>query len=176
MPISNLSVSISNAGTRNEVRMRVVNIFAAEQPGCGIADLASKYYYQVETLSNNLVVSLGRPARLNGGFDFVVRVPGYNFSSPNSRRRSEPKHEDIIQDLIMKKASNLLDYSNLFAKIKDVFECQDVSDTAISNLTQLPGLPNDLIIKTLKWLFIEQDIRYWNYSGRYKLWGHIPNP
>ena len=37
------------------------------------------------------------------------------------------------------------------------------------------GFPYDLIIKTLKWLFIEQDIRYWNYSGHDMLWKGIYN-
>ncbi len=30
------------------------------------------------------------------------------------------------------------------------------------------------ILKTIKWLFIEQDIRYWNYSGRQMTWGVVP--
>lgn len=38
------------------------------------------------------------------------------------------------------------------------------------------GLPADHILKTIKWLFIEQDIRYWNYSGRNMTWGIVPNP
>jgi hypothetical protein len=33
-----------------------------------------------------------------------------------------------------------------------------------------------MIIKTIKWLFIEQDIRYWNYSGRDMLWSGVPKP
>lgn len=35
------------------------------------------------------------------------------------------------------------------------------------------GYSSELIIKTLKWLFIKQDIRYWNYSGRDMLWDGI---
>ena len=30
------------------------------------------------------------------------------------------------------------------------------------------------ILKAIKWLFIEQDIRYWNYSGRNMTWGLVP--
>lgn len=39
-----------------------------------------------------------------------------------------------------------------------------IIDYSIYN--NLPGFPMDLIFKTSKWFFIEQDIRYWNYSGR----------
>jgi hypothetical protein len=35
MPTNNLSINISNTGTRNEVRMRVVRQFSAELPGNG---------------------------------------------------------------------------------------------------------------------------------------------
>ena len=38
------------------------------------------------------------------------------------------------------------------------------------------GFAVDHILKTIKWLFIEQDIRYWNYSGRYMTWGIVPEP
>lgn len=31
------------------------------------------------------------------------------------------------------------------------------------------------ILKAIKWLFIEQDIRYWNYSGRNMTWGIVPS-
>jgi hypothetical protein len=31
------------------------------------------------------------------------------------------------------------------------------------------GLPIDMLLKVLKWLFIEQDVTFWNYYGRGKL-------
>ena len=33
--------------------------------------------------------------------------------------------------------------------------------------------PLELILKILKWMFIEQDIRYWNYSGRSELYAYL---
>ena len=38
------------------------------------------------------------------------------------------------------------------------------------------GLNVELLVKVLKWLFIEQDIRCWNYSGREMLWAGLPRP
>ena len=31
------------------------------------------------------------------------------------------------------------------------------------------GFSLEVVLKVLKWLWIEQDIRYWNYSGRQML-------
>jgi hypothetical protein len=107
------------------------------------ASKVSRYNYQAETLSNGKKVVLRRPARLKGGFDFVVRVPEHNFSSSGLRRRFEPKHDDIIQDLTKKKEIDACAYSALYEKLTDIFECRNVLDSEIAPLTQLPGLPND---------------------------------
>ena len=32
------------------------------------------------------------------------------------------------------------------------------------------------VVKVVKWFFIEQDIRYWNHSGRDMTWGIVPEP
>ena len=52
--------------------------------------------------------------------------------------------------------------------------CKDISSEEISKLTFTTGYSAEHILKVLKWLFIEQDIRYWNYSGRAKTRGIIP--
>jgi len=176
MPNYELTANISNLGSRNDVRMRVVQIFSLECPGTGTGELASKYRYHVETLSDGKIIIVKRPAYLKGGFDFVVSLPEHNFSPANARRRYEPKHDDIIQDLVLKRAANPNGFAALFLILEDIYECRDVTDAQIAGLPRLPGLTSDLIIKVLKWLFIEQDIRYWNYSGRGKLWESLPRP
>jgi len=35
------------------------------------------------------------------------------------------------------------------------------------------GLTSETLLKTLRWLFIEQDVTYWNYDGRMMLWGGL---
>ena len=52
----------SNSGSRNEVRMRVVNALASEEPGIGRGEDASKYIYFVETLRSGDRIYLQRPA------------------------------------------------------------------------------------------------------------------
>ena len=53
MPRYEITKFFSNSGSRNEVRMRVVDALAAETPGTGNED-ASKYIY-VETLNSETV-------------------------------------------------------------------------------------------------------------------------
>ncbi len=40
-----ITKSFSNSGSRNDVRMRVVNEFAKESPGYGNKDKASRYFF-----------------------------------------------------------------------------------------------------------------------------------
>jgi hypothetical protein len=37
------------------------------------------------------------------------------------------------------------------------------------------GLPVDALLKILKWLFVEQDVTYWNWDGRTMLFRAISN-
>lgn len=165
----------TNEGTRNEVRMRVINELSKEEPGVGRDELASRYIYYVETLSNGDRVYLQRPANLYNGFDFLVCVENANYAPAGKRRRNFPKHEDIYEDLIEKKEENPELYAHLYDLLKDVYECHDVSDADIETIKFDSGLPTDHVVKVIKWLFIEQDIRYWNYSGRNMTWGIVPD-
>lgn len=171
-----ITYSFSNAGTRNQVRMRVVNKLALEEPGAGNGKDATRYIYYVETLSNGDRVYLQRPANLHNGFDFLVCVENTNYAMEGKRKRNYPKHEDIAKDLVLKKEENLQEYKKLYLLIKKVFECQEVSEQEIMQLHFSTGFSAEHIVKTLKWLFIEQDIRYWNYSGRNMTWSIIPSP
>lgn len=164
----------SNEGTRNDVRMRVVNKLASEDPGTGTGNAASKYIYFVEALNSGERIYLQRPANLHNGFDFLVCVENTNYAAPGERRRNYPKHEDLKKDLLAKKQESPEMYARLFELLKKVFECHDVSDNEIDGVTFEYGLPVDHIVKAIKWLFIEQDIRYWNYSGRNMTWGIVP--
>lgn len=176
MALHRISHFFSNEGSRNEVRMRVVNMLSTEEPGIGNGENASKYIYYVETLKSGDRVYLQRPANLHNGFDFLVCVENTNYALPGERRRNYPKHDDFALDLENKKAENLEMYKHLYLLLKDVYECRDVTDDQMEDLHFDTGFAVDHIIKTVKWLFIEQDIRYWNYSGRNMTWGLVPDP
>lgn len=169
-----IDYTFSNEGTRNEVRMRVVNKLSEEMPGTGNGDDASRYVYYVETLESGDRVYLQRPANLHNGFDFLVCVENANYAEQGHRARNYPKHEDLGADLEIKKAQNPTEYKRLYALLQKVFDCHDVSDEEMKGFSFEGGLPVDHILKAIKWLFIEQDIRYWNYSGRNMTWGLVP--
>ena len=169
-----ISIFFSNEGDRNDVRMRVVDELSKEMPGTGNGDDASKYIYYVETLLSGDRVYLQRPANLHNGFDFLVCVENTNYAAEGERRRNFPKHEDIGTDLQTKKMEIPEEYKKLYQLLEKVFNCHDVSEEEINSVSFENGLPVDHIVKTIKWLFIEQDIRYWNYSGRNMTWGIVP--
>ena len=166
----------SNKGSRNDVRMRVIDAFSTEKPGMGNGDNASRYIYYVETLRDGSRVFLKRPAYLHNGFDFVVCVENANYAAEGARRRNFPSHNDMCADLWLKKNDNPDEYTHLYKLLERIYECDDVDDSEMSKLHFSVGLPVDHILKTIKWLFIEQDIRYWNYSGRNMTWDIVPRP
>ena len=160
-------------GDRNQVRMSVVNQLSKEEPGKGKGILASRYTYYVEKLSDGNRIYLRRPANLHNGFDFVVAIENYNFNQ-GGRKCNYPKHDDIINDLKSKCNENRVEYIKLFSILEKVHDCIFVSEEDMKFYFKT-GYSSDMVIKTLKWLFIEQDIRYWNYSGRDMLWNAIVN-
>lgn len=164
----------SNEGTRNEVRMRVVDALATEKPGIGKGDDSSKYIYYVEQLNDGNRVYLQRPANLHNGFDFLVCVENTNYAAPGERKRNYPKHDDFKSDLLDKRKENPQMYSKLFKLLRAVYECHDVSEEEIAAVSFKKGYSAEHLVKVIKWLFIEQDIRYWNYSGRNMTWGIVP--
>lgn len=179
MSYNEITWNFSNEGSRNDVRMRVVNKFAEEMPGKGQGDLRSVYVYYVETLQDGNRVYLKRPgSAFQGyyGFDFVICVENKNYAKPGQRRRNNPSHDDITKDLLIKKEENIEMYTNLYKMLRKVFECHDISDEDINKIRFKNGLPIDQVVKVVKWFFIEQDIRYWNHSGRDMTWGIVPEP
>ena len=174
MPRYTISQSFSNEGTRNEVRMRVINKLSEELPGTGTGEFASHYTYYVETLNDGNKVYLQRPANLHNGFDFLVCVENANYAPAGQRKRNYPKHEDLYKDLLLKRSESSEMYSQLYDVLYKVYNCYDVYEYEYTHISFFSGLPVDHIVKTIKWLFIEQDIRYWNYSGRAMTWGIVP--
>lgn len=162
----------SNSGTRNEVRERVITEFLQETPGTGSGDKQSKYLYYVETLSNGNRIYLERPVNLHNGFDFVINVENMIFLTEKGLEKHYPAHDHIIADLEDKRDESREKYAILYTLIEDVYNCKEIGDNI--NLKFDTGYDVDMILKVIKWFFIEQDIRYWNYSGRAMLMSGIP--
>jgi hypothetical protein len=123
----------------------------------------SRYRYNVETCKDGRKVYLLRPTWKNRGLDFQINLEGFK-----SKCQEAPKHDDLTGDLKEKKAESPDHYQILRKAIDDVYGCEEPDDVLIKcpDLTFNSGLPMDSILKLLKWLFIEQDLTYWNHSGR----------
>jgi hypothetical protein len=146
---------------RSELRKQVINIFLDENPGTGRHELTSKYRYITKAVDIHEVF-LSRPAQFNNGFDFTLNVSNINFN-PGGRSTTRPTHQNIYDDLLQKKVENLELYNELKTEIDRIYNCQTPTKTFF-NFNN--GLNSEILLECIKWLFIEQDVTYWNYSGR----------
>jgi len=129
----------------------------------------TKYRYFVETIKDGRRVFLQRPAHLNKGFDFQVYVERFQ-----GDKDKKPSHKDIVNDLKIKKAESLDKFQKLLVKIEKVWSCNEINNIISEiDFEFTSGYSIELILKVLKWLFIEQDVTYWNYDGREMLFRGI---
>jgi len=155
---------VRDYNNRQDLRRIIVSKFLEEEPGLGSGSNTSRYRYNVEKLGDGSKIYLTRPAYLKKGFDFRINVENMIFLT----RGEYPKHDDIFNDLYLKRKSSHEMARRLYEAIKQVYECKDPEDILpeYSDITFDTGYSVEMILKLVKWLFIEQDIRDWNYSGR----------
>jgi len=156
---------------RRKIRHELINIFLDEEPGTGRGELRSFYSYTADILANGKKIILKRPARLNKGFDFEVHVEDTNFGT--TRWRTMPSHSDIYDDLEAKAEEDPKEFEKVREIITLLYECNEVEDDTMRSLKFTEGHPIEAILKAIKWLFIEQDMTYWNWSGRAMLYSNI---
>ncbi len=164
------------ANTRADIRNELVTLFLQEQPGTGTGVNASRYRYKVDVFNNYSIV-LNRPAGLNKGFDFTVNIQGMSFKK--QRTYSNPSHQDIISILQAVQNANPIQYQNVCLEIRNIYNCvspnfQNISGITFLDHTNTPR-PIEIILLAIKWLFVEQDITYWNWSGRNMLFSSLQN-
>ena len=131
-----------------------------------------------------------RPAALHWGFDFVIYLNKngeyYDFCNINElnqngkkrKKNSPPGMIDIVMLLKKKKKCNEEEFKKIEKIIEKIYECQRVNIHSECQNIKLANdekndLPLEVILKITKWLFIEQDVRYWNYSGRKSFYEYI---
>ena len=176
MPLVRAQFTLSST-TRSDIRNEVSNLFLKENPGTGTGSNCSMYEYLVETfLAYNIVIN--RPAVLNKGFDFTVSIPTASYLFKKTRRYHTPSHNDVISALSYSKANYSTSYPKVMQFIRDAYNSKNIQFTNSSPLGYFKDYNNSLhpieiIILAVKWLFIEQDITYWNWSGREMLWNQL---
>ena len=153
-------------GKREYKRRCLIQEFLKEVPGTGVGDSASRYQYNVESFGD-YGIFLKRPTQLNKGFDFTVNIHGVFFKK--SRRYSNPSHQDICTALYGCKMANPSVYTDIEKAIVNIYDCCDFDFSQINaGFFDYEGRthPIQVILLAIKWLFMEQDCAYWNYSGR----------
>lgn len=151
---------------RSQMRQALISCFLKETAGTGRGNNASRYQYNVETYGN-YGIYLRRPTQLNKGFDFTVNVEGMYFKK--NRRYSNPSHLDIFNALTYCLNTYPDEYDAVRNAIIDIYNCKDTDLSQIQAcFSDYDGTehPIQIILLAIKWLFMEQDCAYWNYSGR----------
>ena len=161
-----LNIAIDNINNKADLRTFILNQWILENPN-------SKYRYFVETLSNGNRIYLERPGRLNKGCDFVIYLENHLLYYNGNDK--PPPHNFILDDLRIKR--NTLsqgEWTLLIQSIEFIYSCQTFQ-AAYNFCNILPNIGEsyEIILKSLRWLFIEQDITYWSGEGRDMLFNAI---
>jgi hypothetical protein len=175
-------IEIKGEMTRHEIVQKVVNIFIQtehEQRGKGV-----KVWYPVENLpsSSQLLLKgedenhrlfIFRPGGLQKwNFDFKVNV------TPELGLE-KGKHADIASDLGNKKQENPKKFVKLIDAIEIIYSgSENDVDKVLAKYPNLrasfkTGTQVEILLKILKWMFIMEDIVYWTYDGRAKLYNFL---
>lgn len=157
--------SIDEFKSKKDVREYLLLTFIGE-------DCQTKLRYFVEKIGEQRIY-IERPGRLNKGCDFVIYIE--NEITWQNGNDKPPTHEFIIADLAEKKLQlSVEQWESLIDSIRDIYEVKPF-DEAYIKIQDLPqtGLNYELILKLLRWFFIEQDITYWARSGREMLFNAI---
>ena len=175
MPLIETTYTL-RGNSRLDIRREVVDLFLKENPGTGTGENSSKYWYIVEELDKYSIL-LKRPVPLNKGFDFTVNITGMFFKK--QRRYSNPSHSDIIEALTYLRDVDSSGYATAIKALSEIYSCQAYDRESVRNLYFVDydknSHPIEIILLATKWLFVEQDVHYWNWSGRAMLWSTLSN-
>jgi hypothetical protein len=162
-------IKIQGSIRRNEIVKRVVNTFIEveyHQKGKGVT-----FRYPVENLPGNKYLYIVRPGHKKN-FDFKVEVT-------EEMVLEEGKHNQIALDLRKKKQENQEKIKYFLQAIEEIYHClENDVDRLLKRYSSLKqafqiGAEPETILKILKWLFIMEDIVYWDVEGRAFLYNYL---
>ena len=165
------AIKIKGSLSRDEIVRKVINTFIdaeSQQRGKGI-----KFRYPVEDLSIGRQLFIFRPGGLNKwNFDFKVEVL-------EEFGLGKGSHDEIVSDFQNKKRENPQKYSVLLQVLAAIYDCSENDiDRLLENEADLQtsfqtGADVEVLLKVVKWMFIMEDIVYWNYKGRAMLYNAL---
>jgi len=162
-------IDIKEPLPRHEIVREMVNTFIKteyQEKGKGV-----EFRYPVENLPDNKQLFIVRPGHKKN-FDFKVEVI-------EEMRLEEGKHNQIALDLRRKKQENQQKFEDLLQAIEKIYHC---SENDINRLLAMYsglkkafqiGAEVEVILKVVKWLFIMEDIVYWDNEGRAFLYNFL---
>jgi len=155
-------IKIKGSLDRHKIVKKVVNAFITTEyrkKGKGIV-----FRYPVENLPDGQVLYIVRPGHKKN-FDFKVDIVvncGFGKGS----------HEEIALDLRKKKFTSPRKFKKLWQALTDIYHCKESDvDVILKKYDGLKSLSKrgakpELLLKVIKWLFIMEDIVYWDNEGR----------
>ena len=153
------------ASSKSEARKIVIEAFLKES--CGSKSETSYYEYNVEKYED-LKIVLKRPGVFKKGFDFTVNIRGMYFKK--NKRYENPSFDDILNALKDAKDNFPNDYKYVQNEINNIFNVEPYDFSNLKNIYFMDyenkKHPIAIILLAIKWLFISEDISYWNWSGR----------
>ena len=151
----------------NRLRMGTVLTLAVEIPRGG-----GSFEFIVDSLDAGGNVILRYPGARNNGFDYRVRVEGWQ-----NKGAPMPSHAEVYSEYYHKREHDSQESFDAFCEAaEELLEgkgAQAVLDEFQSKFNFSVGRVPEAIIRALPWLFIEQDIRYWYGDGRERTIGAI---
>ena len=162
-------IEISGDSPRHEIVKRVVDTFIKaeyQEKGKGVG-----FRYPVENLSGKKRLFIVRPGHKKN-FDFKVEVT-------EEMRLEEGSHKQIALDLRTKKQEDQKEFKDLLQAIGEIYRC---SENDIGRLLEIypdikqafqTGADVEVLLKVIKWLFIMEDIVYWDNEGRAFLYNFL---
>ena len=164
-------IEIKGSLTRHEIVKKIVNTFINreyQERGKGV-----QFWHPVEQLPHNKQLFILRPGGLRKwNFDFKVSVT-------SELGLGKGSHEEVASDLRNKKRENPQKFDDLLQAVTEIYNCTESDvDRVLRNYSALQvsfqtGAQVDILLKVLKWMFIMEDIVYWNYEGRAKLYNYL---
>lgn len=155
-------IKIKGSDPRHIIVKKVVNTFITKEyrkKGKGIT-----FRYSVENLQNGRQLFITRPGHKKN-FDFKVDVdPDLNLG--------EGSHLEIAKDLRNKKNENPKKFQDLFQMLTQIYNCTENDvDKILQKYSGIKksfktGAKVNVLLKVIKWLFIMEDIVYWDNEGR----------
>jgi len=161
-PITGPWIIIRGNLPRHRIVRKVVNTFIKteyQKKGKGV-----KFQYPVEKLPKGQTLYIARPGHKKN-FDFKVDVVSHHGFGEGS-------HKEIAMDLRRKRKEKPRRFAELLAIITQIYNCSENDVDAL--LKKHRGLKNsfrtggpvEALLKIIKWLFIMEDIVYWDNEGR----------